>query len=95
MDYDDIVLSILVQCLVPAESSAYLPASCLVVPFLLTTQEIYRGTYIASHIVGHNASDLHQDNEVLHPPEDPLPYTKYLGGREQGFQTSLITHHTL
>ena len=49
----------MVQCLVPAELSAYLLASCLVVPFLAATQEIHHGTYIASHVVGYDAFDLH------------------------------------
>ena len=37
------------------ELSAYLAASYLVVPVLVATQEIHRGTYVASHIVGHDA----------------------------------------
>ena len=57
MDSDGIVLSILVQCPVPVEVSAYLPASCLVVPFCADIQEIHHSTYIASHVVGHDAPE--------------------------------------
>ena len=54
-DYICLVLYILVQCLVPAESNAHLPVSYLVLPFLAATQEIHHSTYITSHIVDHNA----------------------------------------
>ena len=70
--YGGIALSIWVLCLVPVELSVHLPASCLVVPILVATQEIHRGTYIASHVVGHNAPVLHQANEVLHPLQKVL-----------------------
>ena len=78
MDYNGIVLYILVQCLVSVESSAHLPASYSVVPFLAATQEIHCSTYIASHIVGHGACDSPQANGVLPPTEDPFLHTKYL-----------------
>ena len=55
IEYGDIALSIWVSCLVQAESSAYIPTSCLVVPILVATQEIYRSTFVVSHILGHNA----------------------------------------
>ena len=71
MEYSSIVSSILVQCLIPAESSAYLPASCSVVPFFISTQEIHSGTYISSYLVGHNTDELHQANGVLHFPKNP------------------------
>ena len=63
MDYDGVALSLLVQCPVPVESNACLPVFYSVVP----TQEIYRNTYIASQIVGHNAPESHQVNGVLPP----------------------------
>ena len=79
VEYSGIALSVWVQCLVPAESSANLPTSYLLVLILIATQEIHHNTYIASHIVGHDYLESHQANEVQPPPEDPFLYTKYLG----------------
>ena len=59
MDYNGIVLSILVQCPVPARLSASLPATYLVAPFFGGTQEKHCSTYTASHIVGHNIPESH------------------------------------
>ena len=95
MNYDNIVLSILVQCLVPAKSSAHLPASYFGVPFFITTLETHCGTYAASHIVGHDISESHQANGVLIPMEDPFLNTKHLGKIKNSFQTILIAYHTL
>ena len=61
-DYGGIVLSVLVQSLIPAESSACLPASYLVVLFIVNTQEKHRGACVASHLVGHDAFESHRVN---------------------------------
>ena len=58
--YGSIALFVLVFCLVPVELGVNLPASNLVVPILVAAQEIHCGTYIVSHIVGHNAPWLLQ-----------------------------------
>ena len=76
------------------ESSVHLPASYLVVPILVATQEIHHGTYIASHVVGHNAPVSHQANEVLSPPEGPFLSTKYLREIILDFWRFLINYHT-
>ena len=44
--------------------------------FFLTTQETHHTTYIASHIVGHDAPDSHRENWVMPSPKDSLFYTK-------------------
>ena len=59
MEYNGVVLSILVQCPIPVELSAHLLTFYLVAPFLAVTQEIHRSTYIASHVVGHDALESH------------------------------------
>ena len=71
-----VVSSVLIQCLVSVELSACLPASCLVVPFLATTQETHRGTYIANYIMGHDALKSYQVNRILYPQEDPFSLYK-------------------
>ena len=95
VDYGGIALSVQVQLPIPAELSAYLPASYLVVPISIATQEIHYGTCIASHVVGHNAPESLQSNEVLPPLEDLFLCTKYLRETGQGFWTFSIAHHTL
>ena len=77
--YGDIALFVLVLCLVPMELSVNLLASDLVVPILIATQGIHHGTYIVSHMVGHNTAWLLQANRVLPPLEGPFLYTKCLG----------------
>ena len=72
MDYISIVLLLSVQFPFPVESNACPPASCLVVPISVSTHEIHRGTDIASHIVSHDAPDLHQATGILPPLEDPF-----------------------
>ena len=62
MGYGDIALSVPVLCPVLMELSVRLPASCLVVPISIASQEIHRGTYVVSHVVGHNAPWLHRAN---------------------------------
>ena len=68
----------LVSCLVPTELSVCLPASDLVVIMSIAAQGIHRGTYIVSHVVGHNAPWLLQVNGVLPPLEGLFLHTKYL-----------------
>ena len=59
MEYTSIILYILVQCMVPAKLSAHLPDPYLVILFLAVTQVIHCGTYIASHLVGHDVPESH------------------------------------
>ena len=92
--YGGIALSVWVPCLVPAELSICLPASSLVVPILVATQEIHHGTYVASHIVGHNSPVSHQENEVPPPQEGPFLHTKHLGEIVLDFRMFLIKYHT-
>ena len=66
MDYDFVFLFIMVQCLVPVETSGHLSVSCLEVLFLAATQEIDWSTYVARH----NVPESHQLNGVLPPLED-------------------------
>ena len=54
MDNGAITPSVWVQCLIPAELNACLLTSCLVVPIVVATQEIYHGTNIVSHAVDQN-----------------------------------------
>ena len=56
--YDNIALLVPVPCPVPMEWSVCLPASNLVVPILVAAQGTHRGTYVVSHIVGHDAPQL-------------------------------------
>ena len=86
MGYGGIALSIWVLCLIRVESSACLLTSYLVVPTLVAIQEIHRGTYVVSHVVGHNAPNLHQENEVPPPLEGPFLHTKQLGEMVLDFQ---------
>ena len=88
-------LSIWVQYLALVELRECYPASSLVVPLSVVTQEIHCSIYGASHIVDHNALESHQENEVLPLLEDPFLYTKHLGEIVQGFWTILIKLHTL
>ena len=53
--YDDIALFVPLPCPVPTKWSVLLPASDLVVPILVAAQGTHCGTYVVSHIVGHNA----------------------------------------
>ena len=67
--YGDIALFILVPCLVLTEWSVYLPASNLVVPILVAAQGTHCGTYVVSHVVGHDAPWLLRANGVPPLPE--------------------------
>ena len=95
MDYSGIALSIWVLCLVQAGLSACLPTSCLVEPTLVATQEIDGSNYIVSHVVGPNACNLHQTNEVPPLPKGLFLCTKHLGEIVQDFWMFLINCHTL
>ena len=77
------------------ELSANFPASGLVVPFLVATQKVYCGTYVANHVVGYNALKSSEENEVLLLSEKLFLHTKYLGEIIQGFWMLLIEHCTL
>ena len=72
-------LFVWVLCLFQAESSACLPTSYLVVPILVATQEIHHGTYIVSHVVGHDAPKLLQKNEIPLLLVGYFLCTEYLG----------------
>ena len=91
-DYGCIALSVWVPCSVPVELSVCLSTSCLVGPISVATQEIHRGTYIASHVVGHNAPVLYQANNVPPPPEGPFLCTKHLGEIVPDFQRYLTNY---
>ena len=52
------------------ELSENLPDSYLVVTFLVSNYENHHGTYIASHVVGHDAGESHQVDRALHPLQD-------------------------
>ena len=91
--YGDIALFILVPCLVPMEWSVHLPASNLVVLILVAAQGTHRGTYIVSHVVGHNVPRLLQANRVPPLLEGPFLYTKHLGEIILDFQIFLISFH--
>ena len=91
--YGDIALFVLVLCLVLAEWSVCPPASNLMVPILVAAQGIHRGTYIVSHIVGHDALQLLQANEVLPLPEGPFLRTKHLGEIVPDFWMFSISCH--
>ena len=93
MGCGDKAISIWNLCPVQVELSAHLPTSYLVVPILVATQEIYCCTYIESHIVGHDALRLHQENDVPPPPKGLFLHTKHLGEIVQGFWMFLINYH--
>ena len=93
MDYSGIAPYIWFQCPPPMESIAYLPALYFVIPILVATQQIHCSTYAASHIVGHNAPRLTQENEVLLPLKDPFLYKRHLGEIIQSFVIFLINSH--
>ena len=66
--YGDIALFVLVPCPVLTEWSGCLPASDLVAPISVAAQGTHCGTYVVSHVVGHDAPRLLQANG-----EPPLP----------------------
>ena len=55
-------------------------------PISEATQVIHCGTYAVSYIVGYNAPNLLQANEVLLPFKGPFLCTKYLGEIVTDFQ---------
>ena len=92
--YGDIALFMLVPCLVLTEWSVHLLASDLVVPILVAAEGTHRGTYVVSHIVGHDASQLLRANGVPPLPEGPFLYTKCLGEIVPDFRMFSIGCHT-
>ena len=56
---------------------------------MVATQEIHHGTYVVSHIVGHEAPKLHQKNEVPPLVESLFLYMEYLGEIVPGMQVFL------
>ena len=58
MGYGDIALFILVPCPVLMEWSVRLLASDSVVPIPVASRGTHRGTYVVSHVVGHDAPRL-------------------------------------
>ena len=56
--YGDIALFIPVPCPVLTEWSVCLLASDLVVPISVASQGTHCGTYVVSHVVGHDAPQL-------------------------------------
>ena len=63
------------------------------VPILVAAQGIHHGTYIVSHVVGHDALWLLQANGVPPLPEGPFPRTKHLGEIVPDFQMFSISYH--
>ena len=53
-------------------------------PFLVATQEVHHGTYVASHLVGHDALESHQVDGVdrVLSLGDPYLLTKHLGEKK-------------
>ena len=64
------------------------------VPFWVIAWEVYSGTYVASHIAGHDTPELHQVNRILYPPRDPSLNAKCFGEKGQGFWVFLIKNCT-
>ena len=75
------------------EWSVHLPASNSVVPILVAAQGTHRGTYVVSHIVGHDAPWLLQANGVPPLLEGPFLHTKCLGEIVLDFRMFLISYH--
>ena len=92
-DYSGIVPSMCIQCLVLVELSADPPASCWVVPFLVTAQKIHCSAYLANYVVGYNTPEPNQVDGLLHTLGD-LSLSKCLGEEKQGFKMYLIKHYT-
>ena len=61
----------------------------------VAVQEIHCGTYVVSHVVGHDAPWLHQANGVPAPPEGPILRTKCLGELVLDFRMFLINFSIL
>ena len=93
--YDDIALFVLVLCLVLMEWSVCLPASNSVVPISVAAQGIHLGTYVVSHIVGHDVPWLLQANGVPPLPKGPFLHIKYLGEIVLDFWMFSISYHIL
>ena len=73
--YGNIALLVPILCPIPREWSVHLSASNLAVPILVAAQLTHCGTYIVSHVVGHDAPRLLRANGVPPLPEGPFsPY---------------------
>ena len=92
--YGDIALFVLVLCPVLTEWSVHPPASNSVVPISVAPQGTHHGTYVVSHVVGHDALWLLQENGVLPLWEGPFLCTKRLGEIVLDFQMFSISCHT-
>ena len=75
------------------EWSACLPASDSVVPILVAAQGIHRGTYVVSHVVGHDAPWLLQANGVPPLLEGPFLCTRCLGEIVPDFWKFSVSYH--
>ena len=91
--YGNIALFVSVLCPVPMEWSVRLPASNSVVPILVATQGIHHGTYVVSHVVGHDVPRLLQANGVPPLLEGPFLHTKHLGEVVLNFYMFLTNYH--
>ena len=91
--YGNIAFFILVPCPVIMEWSVRPPAFDSVVPISVAAQGTHRGTYVVSHIVGHDAAWLLQANGVLPLLEGPFLHTKRLGEIVLDFRMFSISCH--
>ena len=82
------------MCPVLTEWSVRLLASDSVVPISVASQGTHRGTYVVSHVVGHNAPWLLRANGVPPLPEGPFLRTKRLGEIVPDFRMFSISCHT-
>ena len=94
MGYGDIALYVPVPCPVLTEWSVRLLASDSVVPISVASQGIHRGTYVVSHVVGHDAPRLLRANGVPPLPEGPFLRTKHLGEIVPDFRMFSISCRT-
>ena len=72
--YGGIVSFILLWCLLPLGLSLYLPASYLIVLFLVAAYKIHCGNYIVNYVVGYDAPEQYQIDGVPYLWKDPFFY---------------------